>query len=155
MRAVVVATLAAAAACGSAPRAPAPRSGLPLVRVVVESSLDRIDVEAEVAATPSDRERGLMHRREIPRGTGMLFVFPSAGRRGFWMKDTLVPLTILFIRDRRVVEIRDMQPCLKTPCPLTTPDDPYDMALEVPLGAGGRVGPGAVVSISGLLPTPE
>lgn len=68
-------------------------------------------VQAEVAATPEAREQGLMHREHLCTDCGMLFVFPVAGRYGFWMKNTPLPLAIAFIsRDGRIINIAEMQP---------------------------------------------
>jgi hypothetical protein len=51
-----------------------------------------------LALTPEQQRRGLMHVRRLPQFTGMLFVYESAGARSMWMKNTLIPLDILFIR---------------------------------------------------------
>jgi uncharacterized membrane protein (UPF0127 family) len=68
-------------------------------------------VVAEVAASPETRERGLMFRYDMKDGEGMLFVFPSAQRQSFWMKNTPLPLSIAFIDARGVIlNIRDMMP---------------------------------------------
>lgn len=57
----------------------------------------------EVAATPDAREVGLMHRRSLPAGHGMVFVFPVAEPQGFWMKNTFVPLDMVFVGPDRTV----------------------------------------------------
>ena len=54
-------------------------------------------IQVEVADTPQEREKGLMHREELAENRGMLFVFPEEDRRGFWMKNTLIPLDMMFI----------------------------------------------------------
>lgn len=56
-----------------------------------------IRINAMVANTPESRQRGLMHIRQLCENCGMLFVFPWAGRHSFWMKETLLPLSIAFI----------------------------------------------------------
>jgi len=92
-------------------------------------------LHVEVAATPEARARGLMGRTELPSDQGMAFVFgqPTTGR--FWMKDTLIPLSIAFWDERnRLVAILDMQPCRADPCPTYGPDQPYVGAVEVNLG---------------------
>lgn len=66
---------------------------------------------AEIAATPETRERGLMFRYDMKDAEGMLFVFPTAQRQSFWMKNTPLPLSIAFIDARGVIlNIRDMTP---------------------------------------------
>ena len=78
------------------------------------------------------RGLGLMHRRKAPRD-GMLFVFPNDTSGGFWMKNTLVPLTIVFFdRDGKRVRRLSMKPCRADPCPIYQPNRRYRFALELP-----------------------
>lgn len=68
-------------------------------------------VQAEVADTEQSRETGLMHRKALEPNAGMLFVFDEAQPYCFWMKNTLVPLSIAFINDAgEIVNIEDMKP---------------------------------------------
>lgn len=62
-----------------------------------------IPVEAEVVSKEEDRRQGLMFRDNVPEGTGMLFVFPKEEEHAFWMKNTLVPLDMLFIKADKTV----------------------------------------------------
>ncbi len=72
-------------------------------------------LQVEIADTPEESARGLMFRKELPRDAGMLFVFEEPRRAGFWMRNTLVPLSIAFLsEDGVVLEIRDMQPLDET-----------------------------------------
>lgn len=73
-----------------------------------------VDIEAELAVTFSEQQRGLMFRRELPAGQGMLFLFSNAGSYSFWMLNTLVPLDIIWMdSERRIVFISQNTP----PCP--------------------------------------
>lgn len=69
----------------------------------------RYTFNVELALTPSEQQKGLMHREEMPEMNGMLFVFGSEHVRSFWMKDTLIPLDILFIeKTGRIQHIHSM-----------------------------------------------
>jgi uncharacterized protein len=69
------------------------------------------NIRAEVARTPLQTQTGMMFRSEMAQHEGMLFVFDGLERRCFWMKNTLLPLSIAFIADDgRVVSLADMQP---------------------------------------------
>jgi uncharacterized membrane protein (UPF0127 family) len=68
-------------------------------------------IRAQVAQTPEQRSTGLMHRKEMPANDGMLFVFEVSGQQCFWMKNTLLPLSIAFVADDgRIVNIEEMKP---------------------------------------------
>ena len=98
-------------------------------------------VQVEIADTDARRERGLMFRRSLAPRAGMAFVWPSDVTGAFWMKDTLIPLSIAFYDARgRIVRILDMEPCKEDPCPLYDPKVAYRGALEVNEGAFERWG---------------
>jgi uncharacterized membrane protein (UPF0127 family) len=68
-------------------------------------------VNAELATTPQEREIGLMMRQSMAANDGMLFVFERPGQQCFWMKNTLIPLSIAFVADDgSIVNIDDMAP---------------------------------------------
>jgi uncharacterized membrane protein (UPF0127 family) len=109
-------------------------------------------VYAEAANTPAERETGLMNRTSLSENAGMLFVFPTEQKQSFWMKDTRIPLDIVFITaDRHVLEVyRSVPPCASDPCVLYTPSSPITHALEVNAGFSERNGivSGDTVSIT-------
>ena len=93
------------------------------------------------AHTPETRRRGLMGRKRLPSRTGMVFRFPEDRTGGFWMKDTLIPLSIAFFdRSGVVVAILDMEPCRQDPCPVYRPKARYRGALEVNQGDLAEIG---------------
>jgi uncharacterized protein len=93
-------------------------------------------IRVELADTPSERERGLMGRTSLSPDKGMLFVFGDDHHGPFWMKDTLIPLSIAFYgAGGRILRILDMPPCKADPCPLYDPGLAYRGALEVNAGA--------------------
>jgi uncharacterized membrane protein (UPF0127 family) len=107
-----------------------------------------VTVRLEIAADPAARARGLMGRREVPEGTGMVFLYPEDVAEAFWMKNTLVPLSIAFVAaDGRVVSVAEMTPCEADPCPTYAPAGPYRYAVELTAGAfpAAGVGKGAKV----------
>jgi uncharacterized membrane protein (UPF0127 family) len=105
----------------------------------------RVSVSVEKAETNGERARGLMYRRSLDDGAGMLFIFEEDEILSFWMKNTFIPLSIAFIAaDGRILEIRDMEPQdLST----VRSGRPCRYALEVPRGWFGRAGiaPGDIV----------
>ncbi len=113
--------------------------------VAIEAAEATRFVRVEIAETDAARERGLMGRTSIDEDAGMLFVWPDDTSSAFWMKDTLIRLTVAFVSaDGRIVRMFDMEPCTADPCPLYDPREMYRMALEVRQGAldhkGVRVG---------------
>ena len=68
-------------------------------------------IRAEVAQTPEQRSTGLMFRQAMGQNEGMLFAFEDAGQQCFWMKNTLLPLSVAFIADDgSIVNIESMKP---------------------------------------------
>jgi uncharacterized membrane protein (UPF0127 family) len=108
-----------------------------------------VKLKVEVARSDEQRARGLMYRTSLPEGTGMLFVFPREMPLGFWMKNTLIPLTIGYFDKRRVLsETLDMDPPLgpvrDEQLPRYQSKAPGLYALEVPRGwfAAKKIKPG-------------
>ena len=72
---------------------------------------------------------------QLPADEGMAFVFGGARGSTFWMKDTLIPLSIAFVDEAgRVIDVLDMQPCESDPCPTYGVDEPYVLAIEANIG---------------------
>ena len=118
--------------------------GAPTVAYRLEPAGGRpVTVRLEVAADPASRARGLMGRRKLPQGTGMVFLYPADVTEAYWMKDTLVPLSIAFVAaDGRVVSVAEMTPCKADPCPSYAPAGPYRYAVELAAGSFGDAGVG-------------
>jgi uncharacterized membrane protein (UPF0127 family) len=90
-------------------------------------------IDVEVVYKPEDMMRGLMFRESIPENFGMLFAFSDNGRHSFWMKDTLIPLDILWLdNSRRVIHIeKNLPPCQSDPCPTYSSDKDAMYVLEI------------------------
>ena len=94
--------------------------------------------KVELAVTPEEQEQGLMFRKNLNQDEGMLFVFKEEGEHPFWMKDTLIPLDIIWInQNKKVVFISEnTQPCSENNCNSINPDKKAQYVLEL---KGGRV----------------
>jgi uncharacterized membrane protein (UPF0127 family) len=130
----LVATVVAPA-CRTAPRTPMP-AGSSATTAVIETGAGAVTFRVEVADTEAEREVGLMGRTSLDADAGMVFLFDGTTTASFWMKDTLIPLSIAFWgTDGRIVGILDMEPCEADPCPTFNPGVPYVGALEANLGS--------------------
>ena len=103
---------------------------------------DGYRVSLEVAVSEEEREMGLMFRDSLPPDAGMLFLFDRDGIWPFWMKNTFIPLDLIWLDDGgRVVEIKaNVQPCYRDPCPSYKPKAVASAVLEVNGGAAARHG---------------
>jgi len=91
----------------------------------------------EIAKTQEEKTRGLMFRDFMPEDHGMLFVFDDFAPRSFWMKNTLIPLDIVFIDDNMaVVDVQTALPCKEDPCPTYRARAKY--VLEINAGAAEK-----------------
>jgi uncharacterized membrane protein (UPF0127 family) len=108
--------------------------------LVLEGSNLSVTLKAEIARTDKQRQRGLMFRKELKDGEGMLFIFEQDQILSFWMKNTLVPLSIAYIsREGVILEIRDLEPGNLRP---VASSRSCRYALEVPRGWFDRAGLG-------------
>jgi hypothetical protein len=110
-------------------------------------------LHVEIAQTDAARRRGLMGVESLPANEGMAFLFEEPVGSTFWMKDTVIPLSIAFVDEGgRVVGVRDMEPCEADPCPTYGVDEPYLLAVEANIGwfdaHGVEVGDRAHLSVS-------
>lgn len=73
-----------------------------------------------------------MFRTQLPDKKGMLFIFPEDDLHGFWMKNTLIPLDLIWIdKENTIVDIQTAQPCQADPCPIFTPSGAARYVLEI------------------------
>lgn len=120
-------------ACGTS------SSGADPATLVIRTSQGVQSFQVEVADTPEERRMGLMGRENLDPVDGMAFLWDEAVQGSFWMKDTLIPLSIAFWDEQgRILEILDMEPCVSDPCPTYGPATPFIGAVELGQGAFGR-----------------
>ena len=96
----------------------------------------------EVVSHGAELEKGLQQRTALPRDHGMLFIFPTSRVQPFWMKDTLIPLDIIWLDyAQRAVHIEEnVPPCEQDPCPSYVPVGKALYVLEVNAGEAKRMG---------------
>jgi len=100
----------------------------------IETSEGKIyTVNIEIADTPEKQTTGLMFRKSLGKDSGMLFPYTSERNLSFWMKNTLIPLDMIFINSKlEIVDIiREVPPCEKDPCESYSPIEKAQYVLEV------------------------
>jgi uncharacterized membrane protein (UPF0127 family) len=136
--ALILMLMLALAACGGGDEGESDAAG---PTVAIETDDGEREVAVEIADTDDERAVGLMGRTSLPADAGMLFVYPGPTEGGYWMKNTLIPLSIAFYdADGTILRILDMEPCRRDPCPVYDPGVRYAGALEVNQGAFERWG---------------
>ena len=104
-------------------------------------------IKAEVADTDAARQHGLMNRTKMAANEGMIFIWPKPEKVGFWMKNTPLPLDMLFISKGNIVAVApSTKPMDET---VISPPEPVDMVLEVNAGwaAAHKLGPGWTLTV--------
>lgn len=121
------------AACGTDASPFTPRDNS---TITLQTDAGGIGVRVEVMDTDAEWKRGMMGRTELADGMGMLFVFPNEKIHDFWMKDTQVPLDMLFFdADLTLLHIQhNVPPCKRDPCPTFGSQVVSQYVLEVPAG---------------------
>ncbi|MEM8851263.1 MAG: DUF192 domain-containing protein [Pseudomonadota bacterium] len=108
-------------------------------RVDLRGEFGTVRFQADLALTPEDQQRGLMFREEMARLSSMLFVFPRARERTFWMRNTLIPLDIIFLDDTGTITHihENAVPLDETTIPS---DGPARAVLEINAGLAADLG---------------
>lgn len=133
--------LALLAGCGPA-AVTVPQEGFVPIQLIAPDGRT-VTVSVELARTSEEQARGLMGRTSLADDSGMLFIFQDSTVRSFWMKNTLIPLDIIFFDDAGlIVSEATMVPCpaWSETCPSSLSEGPARFALELPAGFVQREG---------------
>ena len=104
-------------------------------------TINGVGFDVELAITQEEQSQGLMGRTNLEKGTGMLFVYSDPRELSFWMKETLIPLDILFF-DHNSTLIKlfsKVPPCKKDPCKTYSTPSPALYVLELPAGTAKKI----------------
>ena len=156
--AVLAAILVLTIACSKTPSAPTMTTSTQPPPVAANGPRvtfpDGYVVQVELATTDELRAQGLMYRDRLREGTGMLFLFADTDERPFWMKNTLIPLDMIWLdQQKRVAAVHfNVPPCKADPCPSYAPHAPSMYVLEVAGGVAQQHGikVGDVLRFEGL-----
>lgn len=98
----------------------------------IDVRLGHQSFQLQLANTLELRRLGLMHRQSLPLDQGMLFIYPSASEHRIWMKNTLIPLTVIWLDDAaRIIGIRLLQPCRQVNCPVFSVNQDSRFIIEL------------------------
>ena len=123
---------------------------LPAIKLGVEGKT----ITAELADDPQEQVIGLMFREKLAPDSGMLFILSPPRRAAFWMKNTILPLSVAYMNSAGVIlEIHDLQPLNEKPVPSAFPNIAYALEMEQGWFAKNNVLPG--VRLTGLPPPPR
>jgi uncharacterized membrane protein (UPF0127 family) len=140
-------------ACGAAPPSVSAPTPTPVAgpRVVLPSGAV---YSVEIARTPEETTQGLMYRESLPDRHGMIFTFTDGGVHQFWMKNTMIPLDIIWIETggKVIFVSANTPPCKADPCPTFGPGTPAPIVLEIAGGLAAKEGvtPGATIRLFDL-----
>ncbi|VVB80979.1 putative ACR [uncultured archaeon] len=110
-------------------------------------TFDNVSFSVEVAQTQQEKARGLMFRESMPDNHGMLFVFDKSGPLSFWMKNTLIPLDMVFIDgNMTVVDVKTAVPCKADPCASYKSSGMYVLEINAGLAEKYGIKNGSVMS---------
>jgi uncharacterized membrane protein (UPF0127 family) len=115
-----------------------PREEIP---ISAKTRIKNQEIELEVAQTNEQKQLGLMFRPSLPDNRGMLFLFSPARQVKFWMKNVVISLDMIFLKNGVIKSIEsNVPPCSVDPCPIYGPNVPIDMVIELNGGRASDLG---------------
>jgi len=118
------------------------QNSLPTQQFMINGAIYQL----EIAQTRQQLQFGLMGRTSMPKNKGMLFVFPQFRRHGIWMKNMLIPLTVVWLdKQLTVIAVKKLLPCQTKECPVAEP--PISSAYVVELNANSQLDVGDKLKI--------
>ncbi|MGG6293119.1 DUF192 domain-containing protein [Leptolyngbya sp. AN02str] len=108
--------------------------------ITAEATMADQVIQLEVARSPQEQAMGLMYRPSLEDNRGMLFPFRRARPVQFWMRNVLIPLDMVFLRNGEVQAIVTAPPCDADPCPTYGPRVPVDSVIELRGGRAAEIG---------------
>jgi uncharacterized membrane protein (UPF0127 family) len=100
---------------------------------------NQTEIAIELAITPEEKMQGLMYRESLEEKSGMLFINENAAMLSFWMKNTYIPLDIIFIdENREIINIEKADPCKQEKCPLYKSKGEAKYVLEINQGDSSK-----------------
>ena len=120
-------------------------------QVVIHAAHGAVPIHVEIAETPDSRARGLMYRRDLGADDGMLFIFPAESEQHFWMKNTPLPLDMIFIDSKHTVVgiVAEARPFSTNPVGVGKPSQ-YVLEVNGGFAAQHGIGPGNAVDFVGI-----
>jgi uncharacterized protein len=120
---------------------PSPTAQAQTLPLTLLATINQTAIKLAVAETPLQQQMGLMYRTSLPDDEGMLFKFEPARPVAFWMKQTLIPLDMLYIRSGVIREIQaNVPPCKADPCPAYPSTTTIDQVIEIRGGLAEKLG---------------
>ena len=123
-------------------------------QISIDNGEKIIKVNVEIADDDYGRQQGLMFRKSLNENDGMIFIFENEDFRSFWMKNTLIPLDMIFINENfEIVEIKNAMPCNEDPCATYSSAKPAKYVLEINEGFAEKnsIEAGDKVDLKGVL----
>ena len=108
-------------------------------RIFIDNGKEWIELNVEIADDSEERSNGLMFREKLEENKGIIFIFDDENYQSFWMKNTLIPLDMIFVsKNLEIVDVKTAVPCKNDPCTLYKPSKPAKYVIEANAGFAAK-----------------